>query len=110
MSSISTARTIAVRRSSAASRRAHLHDVCLRDVCYNRHVPVRRLRMRQATLPLTAFLAVAFLASLAAAPAARAQNPPYTVEVTASRIWTNDDMDRLRAEGLITTFGEPAAN
>jgi hypothetical protein len=65
--------------------------------------------MRQPTLSVTASLAAVFLASLAAAPAARAQNPPYTVEVTASRIWTNDDMDRLRAQGMITTFSESAA-
>ena len=65
--------------------------------------------MRQATLPVTASLVVVFLASLAAAPAARAQNPPYSAEVTASRIWTNDDMDRLRAQGMITTFGASAA-
>lgn len=44
------------------------------------------------------------------APAARAQGstPSYKVEVVASRVWSNDDMDQLRARGLISTF-EPTA-
>jgi len=41
---------------------------------------------------------------------ARAQDvPTVSQQVAANHVWTNQDMDRLRAEGLISTFSPTSA-
>ena len=58
--------------------------------------------MRTNPFPLAAVLALAISDSLAAAekprPAQENQNQP-------KKVWTNDDMDQLRARGLISIVG-----
>src|SRR5258708_21835984 len=53
------------------------------------------------------FAVAAVLALAIASPSHAAQNPnpaQATQSKQANKIWTNDDMDQLRARGLITTF------
>jgi len=55
--------------------------------------------MRIHSLPLAAILALAF-----AFPSHGAEKPRPAQASRAKKVWTNDDMDQLRARGLITTF------
>jgi hypothetical protein len=63
--------------------------------------------MRHFPFPIAicaGFAAVA-AASVATPTPARAQDvPTASQQVAANHVWTNQDMDRLRAEGLISTF------
>ena len=71
--------------------------------------------MRHFPFPIAmcAGFAAVVAASLATPTPARAQDvPTVSQQVAANHVWTNQDMDRLRAEGLISTFspaiGAPA--
>jgi hypothetical protein len=55
--------------------------------------------MRTYPFPLAAILALAF-----ALPSHAAQNPNSAQAATTKKVWTDDDMDQLRARGLISTF------
>ncbi len=61
--------------------------------------------MRIYSIPLAAIVA------LAIAFPSRAAEKPRPAQATqssqAKKVWTNDDMDQLRARGLITTFSLP---
>lgn len=62
--------------------------------------------MRQlTTLSVTASLLLTAAVAASTAPAALAQNvPTYKIDVSASRTWTNDDIDQLRREAPISFF------
>jgi hypothetical protein len=66
--------------------------------------------MRKIGFPALVSFFFASAAAISIVPGARAQNktPTYRVEVVASRVWSNDDMDALRAKGLISTFDTSA--
>jgi hypothetical protein len=55
--------------------------------------------MRIYPFPLAAILALAFAFASHAA-----QNPNPAQAAKTKKVWTNDDMDQLRARGLISTF------
>jgi hypothetical protein len=55
--------------------------------------------MRIYPLPLAAILALAI-----AFPSHAAQNPNPAQAAKTKKVWTDDDMDQLRARGLISTF------
>jgi hypothetical protein len=55
--------------------------------------------MRIYPLPLAAILALAI-----AFPSHAAQNPNPAQTAKTKQVWTNDEMDQLRARGLISTF------
>lgn len=55
--------------------------------------------MRTYTFPLAAILALAF-----AFPSHAARNPNPAQAGKTRKVWTDDDMDQLRARGLISTF------
>jgi hypothetical protein len=57
--------------------------------------------MRIYLFPLAAILALAF-----AFPSRAAQKPRPAQAGQAKKVWTNDDMDQLRARGLISTFSQ----
>jgi hypothetical protein len=52
------------------------------------------------------FLPAAVLALATALPSVAAEKPRTAQENQGKKIWTNDDMDQLRARGLISTFGQ----
>jgi hypothetical protein len=61
--------------------------------------------MRYLAFRVAGFLTLAGAAAACLAPPALGQNvPTFSKQVVASRVWTNDDMDQLRNEGLISTF------
>ena len=55
--------------------------------------------MRTYPFPLAAVLALTF-----ALPSHAAQNPIPAQAGKTKKVWTNDEMDQLRARGLISTF------
>jgi hypothetical protein len=55
--------------------------------------------MRIYPFPLAAILALAI-----AFPSHAAQNPSPAQAAKTKKVWTDDDMDQLRARGLISTF------
>jgi hypothetical protein len=55
--------------------------------------------MRTYTFPLAAIVALAVVF-----PTRAAEKPPSAQAAKAKKVWTNDDMDQLRARGLISTF------
>jgi len=55
--------------------------------------------MRTYRFSLTAILALAF-----AFPSHAAEKPSPAQAAKTKKVWTNDDMDQLRARGLISTF------
>jgi hypothetical protein len=55
--------------------------------------------MRIYPFPLAAILALAI-----AFPSHAAQNPNPSQAAKTKKVWTNDEMDQLRARGLISTF------
>ena len=55
--------------------------------------------MRTYPFPLAAILTLAI-----AFPSHAAEKPRPTQASQAKKVWTNDDMDQLRARGLISTF------
>jgi len=55
--------------------------------------------MRTYSIPLAAIVALA-----TAFPSHAAEKPRPAQASQAKKVWTNDDMDQLRARGLITTF------
>jgi hypothetical protein len=57
--------------------------------------------MRTYHLPLAVLLALAF-----ASPSHAAQKPRPAQAGQTKKVWTNDDMDQLRARGLISTFSQ----
>jgi hypothetical protein len=52
------------------------------------------------------FALAAVLALAIAFPSRAAEKPRPAQANQAKRVWTNDDMDQLRARGLITTFNQ----
>ena len=50
------------------------------------------------------FLLAAILALVIASPSRAAQNPNPAQAAKTKKVWTDDDMDQLRARGLISTF------
>lgn len=61
--------------------------------------------MRYLIFRVAGSFTLAGVAACCLVPAALGQNAPkFSKEVVASRVWTNEDMDQLRAEGLISTF------
>jgi hypothetical protein len=61
--------------------------------------------MRYRTLSLTVFLSVCVLA----APLHAANKPRSARSDAAKTVWTNDDIEKLRARGLISFFTVPEA-
>jgi hypothetical protein len=59
--------------------------------------------MRTYPFSLTAILALAF-----AFPSHAAEKPSPAQAAKTKKVWTNDDMDQLRARGLISTFSVAA--
>lgn len=59
--------------------------------------------MRYRIFPLTVFLSVCVLA----APSHAATKPRGAKSDSAKTVWTNDDIEKLRARGLITFFTVP---
>jgi hypothetical protein len=57
--------------------------------------------MRIYLFPLAAILGLAI-----ASPSRAAQKPRPAQANQAKKVWTNDDMDQLRARGLISTFSQ----
>jgi hypothetical protein len=55
--------------------------------------------MRTYPFPVAAILALTF-----ALPSHAAQNPIPAQAAKTKKVWTNDEMDQLRARGLISTF------
>jgi len=55
--------------------------------------------MRTYPFPLAAILTLAF-----AFPSHAAEKPSPAQAAKTKKVWTNDDMDQLRARGLISTF------
>jgi hypothetical protein len=52
------------------------------------------------------FLLAAVLALATAFPSPAAEKPRFAQENQAKKVWTNDDMDQLRARGLISIAGQ----
>jgi hypothetical protein len=53
------------------------------------------------------FLLAAILVLAIASPSHAAQNPNPAQTAKTKKVWTDDDMDQLRARGLISTFNQP---
>ena len=60
--------------------------------------------MRTYAFPLAAILALAF-----ALPSHAAEKPRLPQASQTKKVWTNDDMEQLRAQGLISTFSQVPA-
>lgn len=62
--------------------------------------------MRNPKLPAIASVLLLSLAATFLAPATHAQTaaPAGGTKAAAHRVWSNDDLDQLRAKGLISTF------
>ena len=58
--------------------------------------------MRIYPYSLAAIFALAF-----ALPSRAAQNPSLAQIAKTKKVWTNEEMDQLRARGLISTFNQP---
>lgn len=61
--------------------------------------------MRYLTFPVSVFLSVCVVA----APSHAANKPRSAKPDTAKTVWTNDEIEKLRARGLITFFTVPEA-
>ncbi len=61
--------------------------------------------MRYLSIPLSVFLSVCVLA----APSRAAGKPRGGKSETTKKVWTNDEIEKLRLRGLITFFSVPEA-